>query len=81
MLLILGHAGVIVLGTVLLMLPISSQAGEFTSPVDALFTATSAACVTGLVVVDTGTYWSPFGQGVLLTLFQVGGLGFVRDYL
>ncbi len=62
-----------------LMLPVSSKTGQFTSPVDALFTATSAVCVTGLVVVDTGTYWSPFGQVVLLILFQVGGFGFMTS--
>ena len=77
MVLIYGFAAIIALGTILLILPISSRAGELTSPVNALFTATSAVCVTGLVVVDTGTYWSPFGQGVLLVLFQVGGFGFM----
>ncbi len=64
------------LGTILLIFPISSSSGNFTSPIDALFTATSAVCVTGLVVVDTGTYWSTFGQAVLLVLFQLGGFGF-----
>jgi len=77
MVLIYGFAAIIALGTILLILPISSRAGELTSPVNALFTATSAVCVTGLVVVDTGTYWSSFGQGVLLVLFQVGGFGFM----
>ncbi len=62
-----------------LMLPVSSKTGQFTSPVDALFTATSAVCVTGLAVLDTGTYWSPFGQVVLLILFQVGGFGFMTS--
>ena len=59
------------------MLPVSSAAGEWTSPVDALFTATSAVCVTGLTVVDTGAHWSPFGQLVLLVLMQLGGFGFM----
>ena len=59
------------------MLPVSSASGEWTGALDALFTATSAVCVTGLVVVDTGTYWSGFGQVVILVLFQVGGVGFM----
>ena len=59
------------------MLPISSAAGTWTSPIDALFTSTSAVCVTGLVLVDTGTYWRPFGQVVLLVLIQLGGFGFM----
>lgn len=62
-------------GTLLLILPVSSAAGGFTHPLDALFTATSATCVTGLSVVDTTSYWSPFGQGVVLLLIQLGGLG------
>ena len=61
-------------GTVLLSLPVA-QAGEPVSPLDALFTSTSAVCVTGLTVVDTGTRFSPFGQAVVLALIQVGGLG------
>lgn len=72
-----GFAVLILLGTLLLILPVSSVSGDFTHPVDAFFTATSAVCVTGLVVVDTGTHWSGFGQGVLLVLFQIGGLGFI----
>lgn len=79
MLLIYGFAAIIALGTILLMLPISSKTGQLTSPVNALFTATSAVCVTGLVVVDTGTYWSSFGQAVLLILFQTGGFGFMTS--
>ncbi len=74
---ILGFAGVILLGTLLLMLPISSRSGVLTPFSDALFTATSAVCVTGLVVKDTATYWSAFGQGVIITLIQIGGLGVV----
>lgn len=65
----------IITGTILLMLPVSSITGEPTSFINALFTATSAVCVTGLVVVDTGTYWSIFGQMVILALIQAGGLG------
>jgi len=66
-----------VLGMILLMLPFSSSSGDFTNPVTAWFSAVSAVCVTGLVVVDTGTYWSVFGQGVLFALFEIGGLAFI----
>lgn len=62
-------------GTALLMLPFATQSGEATRFIDALFTATSAACVTGLVVVDTAVHWSPFGQVVILLLIQLGGFG------
>ena len=68
---------IIAVGTILLCLPISSKSGKFTSIFDCLFTATSATCVTGLVVVDTWAYWSIFGQVVIALLIQVGGLGFV----
>jgi len=61
------------------MLPISSAAGQATPAVNAFFTSTSAVCVTGLVVVDTGTYWSSFGQGVILALIQIGGFGFMTS--
>ena len=74
---IIGFAGVIVLGALLLMLPISSKERVVTSFHDALFTATSAVCVTGLVVKDTGSYWSLFGQCIILLLIQIGGLGVV----
>ena len=74
---ILGFAGVILLGALLLMLPISTQEGCSTPFNEALFTATSAVCVTGLVLHDTGSYWSAFGQTVILTLIQIGGLGVV----
>ena len=74
---ILGFAGVILLGALLLMLPISATARCVTPFNEALFTATSAVCVTGLVVQDTGSYWSAFGQAVILTLIQIGGLGVV----
>ena len=68
-------AAAIALGTVLLLLPIA-RAGDDGAPLmTAFFTATSAVAVTGLIVVDTPTYWSGFGQGVILLLFQVGGFG------
>ena len=74
---ILGFAGTILMGTFLLMLPISSRSGMMTPFFDSLFTATSAVCVTGLVVYDTATHWSIFGQIVILLLIQIGGLGVV----
>ena len=70
-----GFLAIILLGTGLLMLPAASLAGRWTSVEDALFTATSAVCVTGLVIRDTATYWSFFGQAVILVLIQLGGLG------
>lgn len=76
-LIILGFAGVIFLGTVLLMLPISTSEQVLTPFHEALFTATSAVCVTGLVVKDTGSYWSQTGQTIILVLIQIGGLGVV----
>ncbi|MGQ0466325.1 MAG: TrkH family potassium uptake protein [Sporichthyaceae bacterium] len=66
---------VISIGTVLLWLPVATTDGEHAHFVDALFTATSAACVTGLAVVDTGDHWSTFGEVVIMALMQVGGLG------
>lgn len=74
---ILGFAGVIVAGALLLMLPAASAAGAATPFTDALFTSTSAVCVTGLVVRDSGSYWSPFGQSLILLLIQIGGLGVI----
>ena len=74
---ILLFAAVILAGGVLLSLPISSQSRQFTPFNEALFTATSAVCVTGLVVRDTASHWSAFGQGVILALIQIGGLGVV----
>ncbi len=73
----LGFLLLILGGTCLLMLPCSSRTGEFTPFITALFTATSATCVTGLILVDTYTHWSFFGQLVLLLLIQIGGLGFI----
>ena len=72
-----GFLTVIVVGTLLLMLPIATASGEWNSPIVALFTATSAVCVTGLIVVDTGSYFSPLGQGIILALIQLGGLGYM----
>ena len=74
---IFGFAVIIALGTLLLMLPFSSADRVACPPTDALFTATSAVCVTGLVVRDTWTAWSPFGQAVILLLIQTGGMGVV----
>ena len=76
-LIVLGFAGVILLGALILMLPFSSTAGVVTPFHEALFTSTSAVCVTGLVVQDTGSYWSAFGQTVILLMIQIGGLGVV----
>ncbi len=76
-LIILGFLGLILLGALLLALPISSRSGQRASIEEALFTSTSAVCVTGLVVRDTATYWSAFGQAVILLLIQIGGLGIV----
>lgn len=73
----MGFAIVIFSGAMLLSLPISSQSGEFTPFIDCIFTSTSAVCVTGLVTVDTGTYWTYFGKTVIITLIQIGGLGFM----
>ncbi len=73
----LGFSGVILLGALILMLPISSRSGQVTSFGTALFTSTSAICVTGLVLVDTATYWSSFGQMVIMLLIQIGGMGVI----
>ncbi|MDD5191427.1 MAG: potassium transporter TrkG, partial [Dehalococcoidales bacterium] len=77
LLLAYGFLAAIFLGTLLLILPFASKTGQVTSPINALFTSTSAVCVTGLAVVDTGTYWSGFGQVVILTMIQIGGFGFL----
>lgn len=73
----MGFAALILAGAILLALPVSGRAGQSTPFSDALFTATSAVCVTGLVVYDTAAHWSAFGQAVILFLIQVGGLGVV----
>ena len=72
-----GFAGVILIGTLLLMLPFATNSGQSASFWDALFTSTSAVCVTGLIVQDTAVYWSGFGQAVILLLIQIGGMGVV----
>ena len=71
----LGFLGLIIMGTLLLSLPIATKSGLSTRLIDSLFTAASAVCVTGLVVVNTSEYWSLFGQVVILLLIQIGGLG------
>jgi len=73
--LVLGFAGIILLGAILLWLPISAEPGQHTPFIDALFTATSAVCVTGLTVFDTAKHFSPFGEVVIMLLIQAGGLG------
>lgn len=75
-----GFLMIILLGAFLLSLPISSKTGTWTDPLSALFTATSATCVTGLAVRDTFLHWSRFGQIVILMLIQVGGLGFMSVF-
>lgn len=73
----LGYFSLILIGAILLLLPIATREGESTDFLSALFTATTSTCVTGLVVVDTGTHWTLFGQMVILFLIQIGGLGFM----
>ena len=73
----LSFAGAILIGSLLLELPWATQDGHRAAYADALFTSASAVCVTGLVVQDTATYWSDFGQAVILLLIQIGGLGLV----
>lgn len=75
--LVIGFAIVIFMGSILLMLPISSAIGKQTPFVDCLFISTSATCVTGLVTLDTGTHWSYFGKTVIIILIEMGGLGFM----
>lgn len=70
-----GFAATIIIGAIVLMLPVSSADGRWTRLLDAVFTSTSAVCVTGLTVVDTAVYWSPFGKVVIMLLIQLGGLG------
>lgn len=74
---IFGFLLVIFMGSFLLMLPVSTKTGKCTPFLDALFTSTSAVCVTGLVIHDTATYWSNFGQSVIILLIQIGGLGVI----
>ena len=72
-----GFFCIIITGTLLLMLPFASRDGQSEPFLNCLFTATSASCVTGLVVADTWSQWSLFGQLVILTMIQIGGLGFI----
>ena len=74
---LLGFFLLISCGTLLLMLPVSTVSGEGASFLDALFTATSASCVTGLIVHDTAQYWTVFGQAVIIGLIQIGGMGVI----
>ena len=74
---VLVFLAIILAGSGLLMLPVSAKNCEVTPFLTALFTATSCTCVTGLSLVDTGTYWSSFGHAVMLCLIQIGGLGFM----
>ena len=73
----ISFALVILVGTILLCTPFASADGTWTHPIDALFTATTSTCVTGLITLDTGTHWSLFGQIVILCLVQIGGIGFM----
>lgn len=75
--LMLGFGIIILLGTLLLCLPIASRDGTWSNPINCLLTATSATCVTGLIAYDTFSHWTIFGQLVILTLIQIGGLGFM----
>ena len=74
---IVGFAAVILIGALILTLPFATADGKGASFSDAIFTTTSAVCVTGLVVQDTGTYWSTAGQAVIIALIQIGGMGVV----
>ena len=74
---ILSFATMIFIGACLLMLPFSTNNGKGAPFLDALFTSTSASCVTGLIMHDTSQYWSPFGQFVILALIQIGGMGVI----
>lgn len=73
----LGFLVAIIIGAIILSLPISSRSGEPTNFLDAIFTSTSAVCVTGLITLNTSTHWSTFGQTVIMTLIEIGGLGFM----
>jgi trk system potassium uptake protein TrkH len=77
MVLVFGFATVILIGAILLNLPIASQNNQSVGFINALFTSTSAVCVTGLIVVNTAAHWTVFGQVVIMALIQIGGLGFM----
>ena len=74
---VVGYLLLILLGSILLMLPVSSRDGNMTSFADALFTATTSVCVTGLVTVTTASHWSTIGKAAILLLIQIGGIGVV----
>ena len=74
---VLGFFLLIVVGTILLMMPFSAQAGQKTQWIDAFFVATSAVCVTGLSPLNTAEHWSPIGQVIIMILIELGGLGFL----
>lgn len=76
-LLVIGYISISIIGSLLLMLPVASSSGISQNYIDALFTSTSASTTTGLIVEDTGTYYSLFGQGIILLLFQIGALGYM----
>lgn len=76
-LIVISFFAIILVGSILLTMPFSSRTGDPTAFVDALFTSTSATCVTGLVPFDTWTHWNEFGQLVILLLIQIGGLGVI----
>ena len=73
----LGYMLIILVGALLLSTPLASRTHTFTPFLTSLFTATSATCVTGLVLVDTATHWNFFGQFIIISLIQIGGLGFI----
>ena len=78
---VMAYALVISVGALLLWLPFSSASGEWTSFIDALFTATSATAVTGQVTLNTATHWNYFGKTIILTLIEIGGLGFMTIWI
>lgn len=77
---ILSYLLIILIGAFLLALPLSSSNNTWTNPIDAFFTASSATCVTGLVVLDTGTHYSIIGQIIILLLIQIGGLSYMTIF-
>src|SRR5699024_6604146 len=78
---VIAYAFVIACGAFLLWLPISTASGEWTSFIDALFTATSATAVNGQVTLNTATHWNYFGKTVIITLIEIGGLGFMTIWI
>lgn len=78
---VLAYAAVITIGGFLLWLPISTRSGEWTSFIDAIFTATSATAVTGQITLNTAAHWNYFGKTVILMLIEIGGLGFMTIWV